>query len=358
MFYPELYQIFNNEENRGVSIELIDAIDNWFAFLPENSKDKITIGRFAKVFNIHYDIARGILEKLSNENFLKRLFAIRCSECNQILKITDEQTLYQEVIKLKSHITCYNCDCEIYDIDMDQIEVRYKLILKPTNEPTKIKNQVFNILNISDRNNDSIKDILEKANYDSNILFYDPTEEEFSELENLFCGFMSAKNTGEKGTSLEEFARYLIELIKPVRVTTKGKTFTNQIDGLAVNKLIGANAVLDKMGHIFMCECKNEQDTPKNEYYHKLANILNISTMKPNERKFGIIFSKEKPPSTYLDMAKKNYYTTYTTIITFYAEELKKIVYDRVNLLGYIDYKISLIEMDLRENVETKEIFI
>lgn len=356
MFYPELYHIF--KENSVVSQELLESIDRWFAFLPINQKDKITVGRFSKIFRLDYNISRGILEKLSEENFLKRIFAIKCENCGFILKVSDEQNLYEDIIALKGHNDCYNCDGEIGDITFEDVEVRYELIMKPTNDPESVKKETFELLGIKEKSSDKIKDLLEKANYDSNKLFYNPTEEQYEELKRLFCGVLNAEGTKEKGDTLELFAKYLLELIKPISVTTDAVTTTNQIDEFVVNNGIGFNPVLDKMGHVFMCECKNEGKTPANGYFHKLANIINTSTMNINEEKFGIVFSKKAPPSTYLEMAKKNYYTTKTTIITFYQDELEEIIYGRVNLLGFIDYKINLVQKDLVDSNEVKSIFI
>lgn len=356
MFYPELYHIFKDKS--AMSQELIESIDRWFAFLPINQKDKITVGRFSKIFRLDYNISRGILEKLSEENFLKRIFAIRCENCGFVLKMSDEQNLYEDIIALKSHNDCYNCDDKIGDIKFEDVEVRYELITKPTNDPHSIKKETFELLGVKEKSNDKIKDLLEKANYDSNKLFYNPTEGQYEELDKLFCGVLNAVTTKEKGDTLEYFSKYLLELIKPIKATPKAKTNTNQLDEFVVNNGIGFNPVLDKMGHVFICECKNEGKAPANGYFHKLANILNTSTVNRNEEKFGIIFSKEAPPSTYLEMARKTYYTTNTTIITFFKDELKEVIYDKVNLLGYIDYKINLVQKDLIENEELKSVFL
>lgn len=356
MFYPELYHIF--KDNSVVSQELLESIDRWFAFLPNGQKDKISVARFSKIFKLNYNISRAILEKLSDENFLKRIFAIRCESCGIILKVSDEQSLYDDIIALKNHSDCYNCDGEIGDISLEDVEVRYELIIKPTNDPQSIKNEALELLGVKEKNNDKLKDLLEKANYDSNRLFYNPTKEQYEKLDKLFCGVLNAVTTKEKGDTLEDFAKYLLELIKPVKATPKAKTNTNQLDEFAVNNGVNFNPVLNKMGHIFMCECKNEGKTPENGYFHKLANILNTSTKNKDEEKFGIIFSKEAPPITYLKMARKTYWTTNTTIITFYKDELKEIIYDKVSLLGYIDYKINLVQKDLIENEDLKSVFI
>lgn len=364
MFYQELQQ-FYHELSNILTEDLINSLDEWLALLPENQQDKITVGRVANKFNIDFSIARAVLEKLSELKVLKRIFEIHCPQCGFVLKLTDEQNLYNDIIEIQSHVTCYECDEELEEITPDDIEVRYKLIKKPTNDPNKIKDTVKKIFNVDDSKYDTnnLNDILKKANYDSNKLFYDPTEEEYRKLDELLRGVFNANSKKEKGDSLEEFVETLLNLIHPITATKFARTTTNQLDTFAVNHLtvssmLKENPSLLKMGHTFICECKNESKTPKNEYFGKLATELINSRINPNEHRFGIIFSKEAPPKTYLMMAKKSYYTNKISIVTFYKDELEEIVYQKINLLAYIDYKLSLIHEDLLESDEIKRMFL
>ncbi len=359
MFYQELYQLCNDKSNSPI-IELIKSIDSWLAMLPENQQDKITIGRISNKFKIDYNISRGLLEKLTELNILERIFAIQCPNCGFILKVSNEENLYNHIIEVKNHINCYNCEEEILDLTSKNIEIRYKLIRKPDNDPDKIKTDIYNILGLNNETyeSDNLNDIIEKGNYDSNKLFYNPTEDEYKKLDILLRGVFNAKSTTEKGNTLEDFVEYLLNLIRPITATKKATTNTNQLDCFALNNCDIPNKVLDIIGHTFICECKNENKTPSNGYFHKLANILNVSRKDTTQHKFGIIFSKKAPPSTYLQMSYKNYYMTNITIITFFEDELKEIVYDRKNLLGYIDYKLNLVQQDLKPSEETKNIFM
>ncbi|MBY6931011.1 hypothetical protein [Clostridium botulinum] len=358
MFYQELYR-FCNEQSNSPIVELIESIDFWLATLPENQQDKITIGKIANKFNIDYNISRGLLEKLTQLKILERIFAIKCPNCGLVLKTSNEENLYADMIEVKNHINCYNCEEKILNLSSTNIEIRYKLIKKPDNDPDKIKLDIYNALDLNNEvyRNDNLKDLIDKG-YDSNKLFYKPTKKEYEKLDILLRGVFDAHSTAEKGNTLEEFVEYLLNLIKPIKATKDAKTNTNQLDCFALNNCDISNNALKIMGHTFICECKNECRTPANGYFHKLANILNVSRKDNTEHKFGIIFSKKAPPSTYLQMAYKNYYMTNTTIITFFEEELKEIVYDKKNLLGYIDYKINLVQQDLKPNQETKNIFI
>lgn len=370
MFYPELKKIYDDSNNE-ITLELIEALDNWLAFLPENCQDKITASKLSNKLNLDYSISNGLLQKMCNIGILKRIFAITCPECGTILKITDEQNLYNDVVALRSHNTCYCCDCEFKDFSMEDIVVRYKLIKSPSNDPKNTKNKIYDMLRLEEeKNDDNLGEILKKANYDSNRLFYNPTEQDYQKLDELFCGVINSRkiigksNNIDKGTSLEIFVEYLLNLIKPVTATRFARTGTNQLDSYAVNKLSlnkfnSMNPVLTKMGHTFICECKNENRKPKNEYFGKLSNELIMSRgIDRNIHKFGIIFSIEPPPSTYLDMAKKCFFTSNISIITFYKDEIEEIVKNRKNFLAYIDYKLTLIEEDLKENDDLKKMFV
>ena len=243
MFYPELYQIYNEGLKGILPEELLDNIDCWLAFLPDNLQDKITVARVSIKFNLNYSISRTLLEKLSDIGILERTFAIKCPDCGFILKLSNEHNLYNDVIEIQSHKTCYKCDSDLDEIKSENIEVRYKLIKKPTNDPGKIKDSAESLLGIDSKKYDTnnLNDILEKANYDSNKLFYKPTEEEYTKLDELFRGFINAESTSEKGDTLETFVEYLMNRIKPVTATKEAETNTNQLDCLAVNNSILPN---------------------------------------------------------------------------------------------------------------------
>lgn len=317
MFYPELKQIYDDSDGK-ITLELIDELDNWLAFLPENYQDKITSARLSNKFHLSYSIANGLLQKMCDIGIIERIFAIICPECEAVLKVTDEKNLYDDIVALKSHNNCYSCDYEFEDFKMENISVRYKLIKLPSNDPKDTKSKIDDIFKLDKAKfDDNFSDLLEKANYDSNKLFYNPTEQQYRELEKLFCGVMNAnssidkRDNKEKGDTLEDFVEYLLNLIKPVNATKFARTTTNQLDSYAVNNLsiCSINPVLEKMGHTFICECKNERRTPKNEYFGKLSNELIMSRgIIEKNHKFGIIFSIEPPPSTYLKMARKCFF--------------------------------------------------
>lgn len=374
MFYPELLRVFSEYE--FIEYTLIDEIDTWLGLLTDNQKDKITVSRFSNKFGIDYNLSRSILKRMCSYNILQELYAIKCPECNHILKITDRYNLYDVMQEVNF---CYACDEEIIISDED-IQIRYKLVLKP-NKSDKMKKFINEISDEKETFNevDTIKEMLKKET--SNKVYYCPKNEEYKELRVLFEEAMNAKSkdesgkkcTGSKGDKLEIFVEGLMNLIKPISATRKAKTSTNQLDTFCVNHVIQikrnskkiqfVNNALEQMGTSFICECKNEEKTPKNDYFGKLVSILSMerahfSKESLPEHKFGIIFSKKEAPSTYLNMAKKIYRSSNITIIAIFFDELKEIVYDQKNLLDYIDYKIALIHKDLEECAEVKNVYL
>ncbi|BDR72241.1 hypothetical protein K144316041_09490 [Clostridium tetani] len=373
MFYPELLRVFNGYE--FIDDTLIDEIDTWLGLLTDNQKDKITVSRFSNRFGIDYNLSRSILKKMCSYNILKELYAIKCPECNHILKITDRYNLYEAMQEVNF---CYSCNNDVIISDED-IQIRYKLVLKP-NKSDKMKRFIEQISDEKETFNelDTIKEMLKKES--SNEFYYCPSSQEYEELKVMF---EEAKNvkvvdskgnrcTGKKGEKLEIFVEKLMNLIKPISATRKAKTSTNQLDTFCKNHSIQIknnlgnikieNNTLRKMGASFICECKNEDKPPKNDYFGKLSNILtmergHIVSGKVPEHKFGIIFSRMQAPSTYLNMSKKLYISNNITIINFCFNELNEIVYKKKNILDYIDYKIDLIHKDLKEGEELKGVY-
>ena len=233
MFYPELLQIHN--ENNLITISLIESIDQWLAFLPINEQNKITIRKCSNLLKIDYPIAAAILEKVYNLGIIKKVYAIKCPECGFILKLTDEKNFVDDFSEIKMHRSCYNCHEEIEEqLSMDLIEIRYELIKKPSRDFSEVKELAMNSLNI-EVENDTIGDLIEKANHNANNLFYKPIEDDYQKLETLLCGVeenIVSKNmkTKEKGDRLENLVLELLNLVKVFSATKDATTKTNQID--------------------------------------------------------------------------------------------------------------------------------
>ncbi|NFF11874.1 hypothetical protein FDA95_06475 [Clostridium botulinum] len=354
MFYPELLKISKGKEN-FLAQELIDEIDNWLASLPDEVSQKITVSRFANVFNIDYSLARVILERLCELEVLKHMFAILCPNCNHVLKITDEMNLIEEMMNINF---CYSCGNEEIYIESKDVEVRYKLIKKPK-DPEKMKEICEDILGKEyTSEQDSIENLIKSSEYNVNKILYTPSEEDYKKLEQLFHGTSCKfKSTTEKGNSLEELVRAILNLVKCFNAIP-ARTPTNQIDAFVINKSPIQYILPGKIGDVFYCECKNEKNKPDNNYFHKLSSILTSSRSNVNEYRLGVVFSKEKCTRTCDIIAKKKYYIEKLFLVNFDLEELHEIVFHQSNFLDFLNYKISIIENDLIPSKELKEAYL
>ncbi|UZQ49885.1 hypothetical protein [Clostridium kluyveri] len=328
MFYPELSKISSDNAINFLSEELINEIDTWLALLPYGEQDKITISKFSTKFNLTYDISRIILEKLCNINILKRIFAISCPECNHVLKITDEENLYNDIIQIKS---CYNCESSDLSIDASNVEVRYKLIKKPLKDPRKIKYIEKKLLGTSNNisEEDTILNYIKKSKCNCNNMFYHPEDEEYKVLKELFHELNENHiNTTEKGSSFEDLIIYILNLVLPFEAQ-RSRTDINQIDCLVRNKFPLPGNILGEIGNMFYCECKNEKDKPGNDYFLKLTSILVFSQNGTKDRRFGIIFSIREPVRTLKKIAKKIFQNQNIILICIYKNDIEDIILNK-----------------------------
>lgn len=352
MFYQELLKISSNGA-KILADELIDEVDTWLATLPSSLIDKITASRLSTKFGLDYKLSRNILERLCELNVLERVYAIICPKCGHILKVVEEKYLYETIVNTSY---CYGCNEEIL-IDSKDIELRYKLIKKP-DDPEKLKRISGNMLgeNII-APQDRINNLLSEDNYNPNMVFYNPTESEYEKLEQLYRGMGEKfQNTTDQGNSLEDFVKYLLSLVRPF--TAAGcRTKTNQIDCAVRNMTPIPCTVFNEIGSLFYCECKHEKVGPGNTYFHKLNSILTLSRFDNRERRFGIVFSLEKPASTSITIARETYLGSNIILISFYKDELKKIVYERKNLLDEIEEKIYKVQRGIITDLEAAGLF-
>ena len=336
MFYPELLEICKGN-TKLLSEELIEQIDNWLYMLPNNLCDKITITRFSQKFNIDYKLSMAILEKLSDLNVLKRIFAIHCPECGHVIRITDEEGLVEAMYSINY---CYACDENDINISKSNIELRYKLI-KNNYDPKKTIKLCDDILGREMKDPQStIQDIIDECGYNVNNLFYKPSVEQRKELKKLCCGVTQpCKTTKEKGDKFEDFVYYLLGLVKNFTVSEKARTEINQIDCMARNVFPLAGTIMSEIGRILYCECKNEKSKPDNTYFHKIHSTMQLSQTKERDRRFGIVFSLKPPTSKAEDLARKCYIKNNIIILSFCYAELKDIVENNENFIDKLDQK-------------------
>lgn len=353
MFYPELSKI-SKDGTSILSEELIESIDVWLATLPSAIKDKITVSRFSAKFGLDYSLSRSILEKLYELKIFERVYAILCPECEHVLRVSNEQTLLEDMNEISF---CYACD-ENVSIEAKNIEVRYKLIKEP-NDPekmNKLRSCVSNRKSFDPE--DAINALIKENKLNTNNLFYNPTEEQYILLENLFYGVTKKSGTNmEKGNSLEELALAIMNTIKTLEATS-ARTQTNQIDCYVIKKFNMPGTIFEKIGDVIYCECKNEKSKPDNNYYHKLNDIIVLSRADPKDYRLGILFSRLKCTKTCETIAQKSYDRQNVYLVNFYLEELKEIIFKKVNFLDFLRMKMDILEHALIQDKNLKTAYL
>ncbi|MGL6174234.1 MAG: hypothetical protein ACRC1P_06445, partial [Cellulosilyticaceae bacterium] len=129
--------------------------------------------------------------------------------------------------------------------------------------------------------------------------------------------------------------------------STKIRNGTNQFDCTINNKLDIKPSIFNTMSDLFLVECKNESHVPGNGYFLKLQGVLhNIRT------DFGIICSRKAWASTCDSLARDYFLQDKLIIINISDDDLKQIIYDRVNLLDIISLKVNTIKTNARKNLD------
>jgi len=157
-------------------------------------------------------------------------------------------------------------------------------------------------------------------------------------------------NKTSQGTALEELAQLILKCIKGFYVTRKIRTGTNQFDCTVRNDYAIKCTVYDEIGSVIIAECKNEEGTPGNSYYHKLADIINSCKSK-DERGFGILFSREDAARTCKIIAREKFLQNNIILINICGKDLNEIVNKR-NFLILLQEKIQTIKLDIRTKPE------
>ena len=106
-----------------------------------------------------------------------------------------------------------------------------------------------------------------------------------------------------KGDAYNKIIARLLSYVKFFRVNSHGTTPTNQYDVTIITTFYSEKSMLvHEIGERIICECKNENKTPKNDYFGKL--YFNMIASNAN---FGILFSVFPAPKTYIDMSREIY---------------------------------------------------
>lgn len=313
------------------------TITEYFGALLPSSK--ITASNFAAQNGISPPLSQKILQELVKSELLKYTFAIRCPECGLLLSTAESIT------SIEKEQYCYNCDAEI-EISSDDVEVIYTFKDYPFAQGQQSDSTPAIDAESAAPPYDSLSQLLESGLLDLNAAFFSPTEAEYRELQAAYDSIFSAHPTTKaQGDALECLTVRLFNLCKHFRAAGI-RLQVNQIDCYVRNTLYIPGISQAGCTDSFVIECKNEKGPLKAEYMNKLHSILHTSG-----KKFGIFVSRGSAPRTFVSLANQIYLKDDTIIISLDKEDLKKIIFEKANLLECISRKIDAVKLNATKDL-------
>ncbi|WP_026887735.1 hypothetical protein [Clostridium beijerinckii] len=354
MYYPELLEVIDKTGAK----EAIEKIDKYFAFLPNRSENIITISNLANRLELDYSIIGVILKYLYELGIVDKVYIAICPECGREILISNQKELISKVKELDYCIKCRN---EIF-IKSEDIVVGYKVIKQPEIGSVDIAIETSKLFG-SESHNFNDEDILEKMfenhKENPNDFFYDPSEVEIEKLKKAFESLDSdyGDSTTEQGKALEGLMCDLFNICDGMHATTDIRTPTNQIDCTIRNDYFIPLTVYRELGSIFKIECKNEPaKKPDNTYYHKLHSIIS-GNKNDKEQAIGIIASRLEPTGTCKTLAREFFLNDRIIIINICDKDLKRIIFEKANLLELLQEKIQTIKNNISTDPDKHKLY-
>ncbi len=327
----------------------IKKLNNYFSGLIGSACNNITVSKVAKAIEVSPSMASQVLTKCMKEGILNVSYAIRCPECNMLIKRVETPADIPEGI-----FECYGCNEEI-EVTPQDIEVIYSLV----DSRVFIEGQQVN-------NMSSARTVVREDSMESvflaggvNEYLFHLTDEQYQHLSNMYARVKSRKGTTKNvGDTLERLTEELFNMC-PIFKAAGIRTTTNQIDCCVRNKMYVNFGILQTLGSRFFIECKNENETPSGGYLSKLHSIIAVTNSGPGGDgiKFGIIISKEKGPSTFKELAVKYYLAHKIVIISICGDELEELFDTKGNLLELIERKTAEITLDATTDLKKSGLY-
>lgn len=316
----------------------IEKIEIYFSSLIGSAKTSITVSKVVEATNIPANLVIKALTKCKENGLLDVAYSIRCPNCEMLIKkVSTLAEIPNEPFE------CYNCEEEV-EIQPEFIEVIYSLV---DDDCVFIDGQQ-NDSDTSARSvapENSMAQIFQAGGI--NEYLFHPTDDQYSDLSNLYSRVVNASGKKEKGDTLEHLTAVLFNLCTAFNAAGM-RTSTNQIDCFVRNKLYLDYGILRNIGARFYIECKNENTTPSGSYISKLHSIISTTNASSNGEciRFGIIVSKKSAPKTFKAQAVKYYLSQKIVIIAICGKEIKQLIDQKGNLLELIERKATEIMVD------------
>ena len=250
----------------------IEKIEKYFSSLIGSAKNSITVSKVVEATNISANLVIKVLTKCKEHGLLDVAYSIRCPNCGMLIKKVHTLTEIPD-----KPFECYNCEEEV-EIQSEFIEVIYSLV---DDDCVFIEGQQ-NDSDTSARSvapENSMAQIFQAGGI--NEYLFQPTDDQYSDLSNLYSRVVTASEKKEKGDTLEHLTAELFNLCTAFNAAGI-RTSTNQIDCFVRNKIYLDYGILRNIGARFYIECKNENATPSGSYISKLHSIISTTNASSN----------------------------------------------------------------------------
>lgn len=337
MFFPPLLALKDS-----FPAQEVDAFDKYLSSLSNSALSIITVHKMSMATGIDRDKCMQLLKKCIELDVMHKRYALRCPECNGLLKIVDT---IDELIAIENEY-CHRCDT-LFEFDETNMAANTEILfsLNESFFPFADGQQLIK-LSLDDGGQAVAQSLnLNQATTLKMVEYkelFNPSEDEYACLEQEIYEVKQSKGTTTAvGATLENFCAHLFCLCKIFKATTKLQSNTHQIDVFVRIASFIPEGLFGLQTNCFFIECKNENTTPAGGYLSKLH-----STLHTMDGKLGIIVSKKPAPSTYPKLAHDFFLRDRICFIWFNLQELETMVKERSNLLEAIDVKVS----ELRTN--------
>lgn len=354
MYYPELLEVINKTGAK----EVVEKLDKYFAFLPNKSETVISISNVASRLEIDYSIVSVMFNYIYELGIIDKDYIVMCPECGREILVSDQKELMDKVRALSY---CIKCKKEIV-IESGDIAVGYKVIKQPEIDSTDIileTSKLFENECTDFNDEETLKKMFENDKEKPHDFFYKPSEIEYKIFKELFgkLDLDYGDSTTAQGKVLEGLVADIFNICRGMTATTIIKTPTNQIDCTVRNDYCIPLTVYKELGSIIKIECKNEpKDKPGNTYYRKLHSIIKGS--KNNyEQAVGIIVSRLEPAKTCKVLTREFFLQDKIIILNISDKDLKRIIFEKSNLLDVLQEKIQTIKNSISTDPEKHKLY-
>lgn len=314
------------------------TFEQYLASLSPNSK--LTTAKVSLANGIDFGLTQKILQELVKEKIFKYAFGLRCPVCGLLLDETDD------VSSIKKEHFCYQCD-EMVEITPEDVEVIYIF-----NDYPFVRGQQIKIYRgeagSAALTTDTLAQLVASGAIDLNAAFFSPTDQEYYELQTAYNSLFKKQVTiKDVGDCLEGLVIRLFNLCHHF-CATPIRLHPNQIDCYVRNTLYIPGISQANCTDGFVIECKNEAKAPSIGYMNKLHSIL-----RTTEKQFGIIVSKCVAPKTFMGLANDIFLHDRIIIISIDADDLKGIIFQKINLLEHISRKMDEVRLNATKDLKS-----